>query len=185
MTDGVVDDGEAGFTLIELIISLALFGLIAMAGLALVDALMGIRDRTEGRLDRLAEIQRAMYVIDNDLSQASNGPIAGDANAVSFNRPLAAEGGMPVQVHYQLGSGVLLRSLRGRGLPQGAQRVLQGVGTIRWSYYRPQGGWIDHWPADADQADSWPAAIAADIALAPGGTVRGSVRRVVSLPARP
>lgn len=185
MTDGVVDDGEAGFTLIELIISLALFGLIAMAGLALVDALMGIRDRTEGRLDRLAEIQRAMYVIDNDLSQAAAGPIAGDAQALSFSRPLAAEGGLPVQVHYQLGPGVLLRSLRGRGLPQGAQRVLQGVGAVRWSYYLPGSGWVDRWPASPDQADSRPAAIAADIVLTPGGTVGGSVRRVVALPARP
>ncbi|WP_226948552.1 PulJ/GspJ family protein, partial [Rhizorhabdus wittichii] len=70
---------EAGFTLIELMISLALFGLIALAGLALVDSLMGIRDRTEGRLDRLAEVQRAMYVIDNDLTQISPGPLQGDA----------------------------------------------------------------------------------------------------------
>ncbi len=44
--------GEEGFTLIELMISLALFGLLAMAGFALVDGVLGIQARTAGRLDR-------------------------------------------------------------------------------------------------------------------------------------
>ncbi|ABQ68938.1 prepilin-type cleavage/methylation domain-containing protein [Rhizorhabdus wittichii DC-6] len=176
---------EAGFTLIELMISLALFGLIALAGLALVDSLMGIRDRTEGRLDRLAEVQRAMYVIDNDLTQISPGPLQGDAATVRFSRPLAAAGGLPVRIDYQLGAGTLLRGVRGRGLPQGAQRMLQGVAAVRWSYYRPGEGWVDRWPPAPELANQWPAAVAADIALAPGGTVGGSLRRVVPLPVHP
>jgi general secretion pathway protein J len=176
---------EQGFTLIELIISLALFGLIAMAGLALVEGLMGIQERTEGRLDRLAEVQRAMYVVDNDLTQVTAGRLEGDASTVSFTRPLAAEGGLPVQVTYQLGANTLLRSFRGPGLPQGAQRVLQGVGAVRWSYYQPGSGWVDHWPPAPDLANQWPAAVAADIAMLPGGPVRGTVRRVVPLPVRP
>jgi len=179
------DDEQAGFTLIELMISLALFGLIALAGLALVDSLMGIRDRTEGRLDRLAEVQRAMYVIDNDLSQLSIGRLEGDGAALSFSRPLAAAGGLPVRIRYQLGANTLLRGVRGRGLPQGAQRVLQGVGSIRWSYYRPGMGWVDRWPPAPELADQWPAAVAADMMLAPGGTVGGSLRRVVPLPVHP
>ncbi|WP_066968950.1 type II secretion system protein GspJ [Rhizorhabdus dicambivorans] len=176
---------EAGFTLIELIISLALFGLIAMAGLALVDGLLGIQRRTDGRLERLADVQRAMYVVDNDLSQVGGGELQGDGAGLSFSRPLAAEGGVPVRVGYQLGAGTLLRSISGPGLPQGAQRVLQGVGSVRWSYYRPGLGWIDRWPPAPELAQQWPAAVAADIVLAPGGTVTGSLRRVVPLPAHP
>lgn len=179
------EGSQAGFTLIELMISLALFGLIAMAGLALVDGLLGIQRRTDGRLDRLAEVQRAMYVVDNDLSQVAGGPLRGDAATLSFSRPLAAEGGMPVQVGYQLGAGTLLRSVRGPGLPQGEQRVLQGVGSLRWSYYRAGLGWTDRWPPAPELAGQWPAAVAADIVLAPGGTVAGSLRRVVPLPAHP
>lgn len=177
--------GEAGFTLIELMISLALFGLIALAGLGLVEALMNIQRRTEGRLDRLAELQRAMYVVENDLTQVTSGPVEGDSARLSFNRPLAAEGGMPVRVRYQLGAGTLLRGFRGHGLPVGEQRVLQGVGSLRWSYYAPSFGWIDRWPPSPDLRDRWPDAIAADITLAPGGTVRGSLRRVTLLPAQP
>ncbi|KQX21664.1 MULTISPECIES: prepilin-type N-terminal cleavage/methylation domain-containing protein [unclassified Sphingomonas] len=181
----VVEEAQAGFTLIELMISLALFGLIALAGLALVDSLMGIRDRTEGRLDRLAEVQRAMYVIDNDLSQLSPGPLQGDGAILSFSRPLAAAGGLPVRITYQHGAGTLLRGVRGRGLPQGAQRMLQGVGAVRWSYYRPGMGWVDRWPPDPALANQWPAAVAADIALAPGAAAGGSLRRVVPLPVHP
>lgn len=177
--------GEAGFTLIELMISLALFGLIAMAGLALVDALMGIQSRTEGRLDRLAELQRAMYVVDNDLGQTGMGAVEGDATGLSFTRPLAAAGGVPVRVRYELGSGSLLRSLRGPGLPPGTQRVLQGVSSLRWSYYQPATGWVDRWPPTAELSGKWPAAVAADIVLAPGASVSGSVRRVVALPGQP
>lgn len=176
---------EAGFTLIELMISLALFGLIAMAGLALVDGLLGIQRRTDGRLDRLAEVQRAMYVIDNDLSQAGGGPLQGDAATLRFSRPLAAEGGLPVRIGYQLGAATLLRSISGSGLPQGEQRVLQGVSALRWSYYRPGLGWIDRWPPAPELANQWPTAVAADIRLAPGGTVTGGLRRVVALPVRP
>lgn len=179
------EETEAGFTLIELMISLALFGLIALAGLALVDSLMGIRDRTEGRLDRLAEVQRAMYVIDNDLSQLSPGALQGDAAMLSFSRPLAAAGGLPVRITYQLGAGTLLRGVRGRGLPQGAQRMLQGVGAVRWSYYRPGMGWVDRWPPAPELANQWPAAVAADIVLTPGAAVGGSLRRVVPLPVHP
>jgi len=177
--------GEAGFTLIELIISLALFALIAMAGLSLVEALLNIQQRTSARLDRLAELQRAMYVLDNDLTQVSAGPVTGDGTALSFNRPLAAEDGQPVRIRYQLGAGTLLRGYRGRGLPQGEQRVLSGVGSLRWSFYAPGTGWVDHWPPTPGLASRWPAAVAADIALAPGSAVSGSLRRVTLLPAQP
>ena len=176
---------EAGFTLIELIISLALFALIALAGLRLVESLMNIQQRTEGRLDRLGEVQRAMYVLDNDLSQVAAGPLEGDGATLTFNRPLAAEGGLPVRVRYQLGAGTLLRSVRGRGLPMGEQRVLQGVSTLRWSYYALGTGWVAHWPPAPDRSGTWPMAVAADIMLAPGNAAGGSVRRVTLLPAQP
>jgi general secretion pathway protein J len=79
----------------------------------------------------------------------------------------------------------LLRVFRGPVLQVGEQRVLQGVGSLRWSYYAPSLGWVDRWPPSPELKDRWPGAIAADIVLAPGGTVNGSLRRVTLLPARP
>jgi general secretion pathway protein J len=176
---------ETGFTLIELIISLALFALIAMAGLALVDGLMGIQHRTEGRLDRLADIQRAMFVIDNDLGQLTGGAFEGAGDSLSFTRPVNAAGGLPVRLRYSLQGGTIARSLDGRGMPQASQRLLGGVAALRWSYYVPAQGWSDRWPPSPELQGKWPAAVAADIDLAPGPGVQGHLRRVVALPVQP
>ncbi len=179
------DPREAGFTLIELIISLALFALIAMAGLALVESLLGVQGGTEGRLDRLAEIQRAMFVIDNDLAQIATGPVAGQADQLSFSRPITAVGGLPVRMRYAVVGGTLGRSLDGRGLPGISQQMLAGIASLRWTFYTPATGWIDRWPPSPEQASEWPSAVAADIMLAPGRGASGSLRRVVALPAKP
>ncbi len=65
--------GQGGFTLLELMISLGLFALIAVAGLALVDSVIGVDGRTEARLDRVADLQRAMVVVSSDLDQIAPG----------------------------------------------------------------------------------------------------------------
>lgn len=178
-------DDEAGFTLLELMISLALFGLIAVAGLALVDGVLGIEARTGGRLDRLAELERALYVMTLDLEQVAEGRVEGTGDALSFNRRAPALGGIAVPVRYALEGGVLDRILGGPA-GGGTQRLLTGVSEIHWRFYEPGRGWLDRWPPVPQQADAWPAAVAAEITLAsntPGPS--GFVRRVVALPARP
>ncbi len=177
---------EAGFTLIELMISLALFGLIALAGLALVDGVLRVQAGTAGRLERLADVQRAMFVMTSDLEQIAPGPVAGGGAALSFNRPLAAVGGLPVPIRYGLAGGVFGRAVAVPDAGGGTQAVLDGVASLRFRFWTPDGGWVDRWPPSVERAADRPAAIAADIALMPGGKgVRGTIRRVVSLPARP
>ena len=169
---------EAGFTLIETIIALALFGLIAVAGLALVDSVLGIRARTDGRLERLAELQRAMFVIGADLDQISAGPIAEAQGTLSFRRHATSLDGRGEAVRYTLAGDTLQRSLGADKRP--AQRLLTGVSAARWSYFVPGSGWRAGWPPDPQQADFWPAAVALDVTLR-----EGTLRRVVDLPERP
>ncbi|MCR5872367.1 prepilin-type N-terminal cleavage/methylation domain-containing protein [Sphingomonas sp. J344] len=69
--------GDDGFTLLELIISLGLFALIAVAGLTLLNSVMTTQERTEGRLDRTAAIQRTMFVLQSDLDQITRGAVSG------------------------------------------------------------------------------------------------------------
>lgn len=168
---------EAGFTLIETIIALALFGLIAVAGLALVDSVLGIRARTDGRLERLGELQRAMFVLDADLDQISAGPIAGTQGTLSFRRHAVSLDGRGETVRYKLSGGTLERIL---DLDR-VQRLLTGVSAARWSYYVAGSGWRAGWPPDRKQADQWPAAVALDVSLGEAGTLR----RIVDLPERP
>ena len=172
---------EQGFTLIELMISMALFGLIAIAGLAMVDGLLGIQARTDGRLERLADVQRTLFVLTADLDQVGSGPIAGGGADLSFVRSAPALGGVMVSVRYAFTDGVVRREIAGS-----PQRLLAGVTGLRWRFYEPDLGWVERWPPDPARAADRPAAVAAELVLPPGfAGATGSLRRVVALPARP
>jgi general secretion pathway protein J len=172
--------GEAGFTLVELMISLGLFALIAVAGLALVQGILNVQGRTEKRLDRLAELQRTMFVVTSDLDQIAHGNITGDAQkGLSFTRAAPGMGGQPVAVHYLVAGGVLVREAG--PMPQ---QLLPGVTAARWRFW--DGSWADKWPLKEDEADRWPRAIELEMQVAspPGGGPSGTLRRVVILPAQ-
>ncbi len=171
---------ESGFTLIELMISLGLFALIAVAGLGLVQGILNIQGRTEARLDRLAELQRTMFLLTSDIDQIAQGQIVGDAHELSFTRAAPGAGGEPVIVRYQTTGNTLARA--GGASSQGA---LQGVAATRWRFWDPDlGAWIDHWPVDDDHADQWPRAIAVEMQLNAQAGPGGTLRRVIVLPAR-
>ena len=169
---------EAGFTLIELIISLALFALIALAGVAMVDGVLRVQAQTGGRIERLGDLQRAMFVLANDIGQVAGGPVKGSATSVSLERRL---GGEPQPIAYGLAGDTIVRQIAA-----GRQRLLGGVTSISWHYYRVGSGWLDHWPPSPTTAGEWPAAISVDIALTPRPNLPGgTLRRVVALPAQP
>lgn len=161
-----------GFTLVELIVSLALFALIAVAGLALVDSVLGVEGRTSARLDRLSDVQRTMMVVQGDLDQIAGGEVTGEGATLRFRRAAPGLGGVPVEVVYAVRGGVLVRQTG--GVPQ---VLLTGVGALGWRFF--DGNWIERWPR-AD-AKAWPRAVAMELTLAD----RGPVRRVVALPVRP
>lgn len=170
--------GEAGFTLIELMISLGLFALIAIAGLALVEGIINVQDRTGPRLDRVADLQRAMFVVASDLDQIAVGPISGGADQLHFTRSAPGMGGAAVALDYAIAGGMLVRSVG-----PGRQRVLTGVARARWRFW--DGAWVDRWPVDDAGKERWPRAIALEMSVAaPNGTT-ASLRRVVALPIRP
>lgn len=164
---------DAGFTLIELMISLMMFALIAVAGVALVDSVLGVQGRTEARLDRLTALQRAMLVVHGDLEQVAPGDVVGGGAAIRFSRAAPGIGGPPVVVRYAVTGGTLIRDAG-----SGGQAVLRGVSAARWRFWR--GAWIDRWPPA--EATDWPQAVEVELTLV--GQPSGTIRRVVTLPAR-
>ena len=173
---------EAGFTLIEVVIALVLFALIAVAGVALVESVLKIQHRTAGRLERLGDMQRAMFLIANDLGQVNGGTVGGDAGTIRFSRPLAATAGIPQPIGYAIAAGSLVRTV-GTGTPQ---PVLTGIAGARWRYYRKGDGWRDRWPPDPRRDGEWPEAVSLDLTLAPApDRPGGTLRRVVALPSQP
>ena len=170
--------GEAGFTLIELMISLGLFALIAVAGLALVEGIINVQGRTEKRLDRLADLQRTMFVVSSDVEQIASGPISGNGANLSFTRAAPGVGGVAVPLRYGVAGGAMVRTIG-----PAPQLVLAGVGSARWRFW--DGAWLDRWPVDEEGKDRWPRAVALELQVTGPGGAPASLRRVITLPARP
>ena len=53
MTQQVHRDTEAGLTLVEVLVALALFSLIGLAGFTMLDNILRVQSGTQGRLERL------------------------------------------------------------------------------------------------------------------------------------
>jgi general secretion pathway protein J len=168
---------SSGFTLIELMIALVLFALISVAGLALVDGVLGVQGRTETRLDRLADLQRAMLVVSGDVEQVASGDISGGGEQLSFTRAAPGLGGAPVAVTYMVKDGVLTRVVDGR-----PQMLLIGVTGARWRFFGD--AWTNQWPPSEEAREEWPRAVELDLTVAPGKGPAGPLRRVILLPAR-
>ena len=185
-----------GFTLVEVLIAMALFALIGIAGFTLLDGVLRTQSATETRLSRLAEIQRAMLVISTDLDQVTNS-LGGSGAALSLQKT-DLSGGI-VNVQYDLTGNRLTRTLSGAAGSR-TQILLENVASVRWTFHRRRGDWLDTWPQPPETAPaavigqpigSTPAstvsqgitAIGLDIVMAgldgrPGATLR----RVVSIP---
>lgn len=173
---------EGGFTLIELMISLGLFALIAVAGVSLVDSIIGIQSRTQARLDRLDTLERAMVVVASDLDQVAAGPITGGGDRLSFRRAAPAFGGPAIEIRYRQSGNNLLREGVGR-----SQLVADDVAALRWRFF-DGAAWVDRWPQVAVPPGSpppWPSAIELELRAGSAAQPGGLLRRVVALPAAP
>lgn len=164
---------QAGFTLIEMIVALALFALISLAGLALLQSVLGVQRRTEGRLDRLADLQRAMYVVDADFAQIAGPPLAQPA-AIAFRRH-GVDG--TALIRYAFAGGRLERAVDGRG-----RVLLDGIDGAGLRYHLPDGAWTVTPPDIAHGLV--PDAIEVTLRLRPApGLPGGTLRRIIPLPA--
>ncbi|HEY1145453.1 MAG TPA: prepilin-type N-terminal cleavage/methylation domain-containing protein, partial [Allosphingosinicella sp.] len=60
-----------GFTLVEMMVALLIFGLISAAGVALLTFSVRAQDMADERLGKLAEVRRAGALLTSDLAQAT------------------------------------------------------------------------------------------------------------------
>ncbi|HVF93719.1 MAG TPA: type II secretion system minor pseudopilin GspJ [Sphingomonas sp.] len=71
MSRGVVPPtGEAGFTLIEVMVSLMIFGMLAAAGVAILSFSVRAQGQTAAKLDDLSALNRTVSLLSGDLAQA-------------------------------------------------------------------------------------------------------------------
>ena len=176
---------------------MALFALIGVAGFTLLNSVLRTQDATDTRLGRMAEIQRAMLVVSSDLDQIT-GSLGGGATSLSLQKA-DITGGI-VNVRYDLNGGTLTRTITGAG-GELVQTLLTQVSSLRWTFHRRRGDWLDAWPQpmqpalppeigpDGQRRPSGPApdegvtAVALDITLTGlDGQPTATLRRVASVP---
>ena len=186
--------GTAGFTLVEVLVALALFALIGVAGFAMLDQVLRTQRQTEGRLETLAAMQRAMYLVTLDFTQARAASLSEEPGpqgaAVTLRRSAADAAQGSVTLRYAVRDGVLMREVTAgpgaaSGPPAVRQPLLAGISAVAWRYYAPGQGWVSGWPPPGGtllpgQPAPNPRAVALTLTLEPGPR---ELRRVVLLPA--
>lgn len=77
---------QRGFTLLEIMVALAIFAVIAMAGAEIFAGVAGASERSQAKLKDLQRIQRAMTIIERDILQiVARAPrIEGENNDIVF-----------------------------------------------------------------------------------------------------
>ena len=72
---------QKGFTLVEMLIALTIFGMLTAGGVALLSFSVTSQDMTDRQLATLSEIRRAGALLTSDLAQAAPRPWRGDGSA--------------------------------------------------------------------------------------------------------
>ncbi len=195
---------ESGFTLIELIVAVAVFAVVAVMAYSGLELLIHSRTDLEGQATRQREIELAVLRIERDLRQALARPVrgaygedvrafVGSENSAQWSTlDLAAdEDGVRAQaqrVSYALVDRMLVR-VSDRVLDRspretGRSRKLLGeVVRIRWRYLAGPKQDSDQWPprAGISAPEALPRAVEFRIELAD----LGEIQRLVELPEAP
>jgi general secretion pathway protein J len=179
MAEVAVPSSAAGFTLIEVLVALVLFALISLAGLSLVEAMVGLERGSSHRLERLADVQRTLFLVGTDFGQLVDGPDR-TAAGISFRR-LASDG--PHDILYRTDQAGLHRVVDGTD-----RLLLGGVGHVGWRFAK-HGGWTSEPRSRSDAARPSVAELTfqlqRDAGQSPAGGAEGPVRKVIELPAEP
>jgi general secretion pathway protein J len=134
-------DPSAGVTLVEMLVSLALFALIGGAGFAVLDQVLRASRQTEAALAELGDLQRTMHLLAVDAALAEPGSLtlAPATGAVGLVRRVSGEA---LTVRYGVEGDVLVRALaRPDGTEVARQALASGIAEAAWEGLDARGVW--------------------------------------------
>jgi len=190
-----------GFTLIEVLVALAIFAVLSGLAYTGLVAVVGARERLDAEAKRLGALQLAVTLLERDLRQAVPRPVrdrfgeirpsfVGTRSGFELTTLLPTSAAIraqpaPVRVGWALADRHLARApwpvLDRTPATQPAPRELvDGVDRIELRYLDRSNQWIDAWPqprAEGDTIQSLPRAVEVKLVLETGGTIT----RVVEL----
>ena len=185
---------DEGFTLVELLVSLFIFGLLSAAGVALLSFSVRAQEAAEARLGDLAEFRRAGALLAGDLAQAAP-RLARDGSGLArpaFHGGSGEQSGVALafvrrgwenlddapraslqRVEYSVADGRLERRAYPRldgAAPLAATTVVDGVRRIRLRYRDREGAWRERW--DPTKTNELPRAVELILDAEGSGTTR-------------
>lgn len=159
---------EHGFTLVEVLVALLIFGMLAAGGVAVLAFSVRAQGATAEKLDDVAALNRTLSVLSADLAQAVNRPTrderglrlpaftgepGGSADPAlrlvrgGWSNPDAAPRPALQKVAYRVANGMLERvayPMLDGAAPLPPAALLSGVADARLRY-RYRGAWSDRW----------------------------------------
>ncbi len=170
---------DRGFTLIEVLVALAVFGVLSMMAYMSLGQTLANSDMLTDRMERLQAIQRSVSHLSGDLLQLAPRPIRLEFGAPpqpalssSFASEFALEltrGGWPnfagvprstlQRVAYRIDDGTLVRfhwNVLDRTLSNVPVEtvMLDDVSSLTFRFLQENGDWVDQWPPLSAQAAS-------------------------------
>ncbi len=161
-----------GFTLVEVLVALLIFGMIAGAGVAMLSFSVRAQGTTAAKLDDLGALNRTVSILSADLAQAVARPtrdergtrlpgFAGEAGGAADPMLRLVRGGWSnldgsarpglQKVAYRVSDGTLQRigyPMLDGAPPLPPAALLTGVADVR-ARYRYRGAWSDRWDGTA------------------------------------
>lgn len=190
-----------GFTLLELLVAMAIFAIVGALALTGYTQLQRQSEIVEQRLARTRDVQRTVQLVASDIEQIEPRPIrepigetvlpavsagldpsyllsltrAGYSNTAGVQRPTLQ------RVGYRLENGEFWRDTwpaldRTIAVEPVRRKLLTGVRSVTFRFLDPSRSWVDRWPEtqtpDAASARLRPAAVEVVIELDDWGEVR-------------
>jgi len=163
--------GENGFTLIEVLVALAVFGVLSVLAYMSLAQTLSNSDMLTERMDRLQAVQRTMSYLSNELLQTAPRPVRaelGDEPLPALQSSLASDfalqvthGGWPNSAGvprstlqrsaYRIEDGELIRyhwnvlDRTVNNVPIGTV-MLEEVESLTFRFLQANGEWTDQWP---------------------------------------
>ena len=172
-----------GFTLIEILVAVAIFGMISIAAYTVLDSGMRSQSQSKERLSHLAELQRLFFNLSQDvayMTQRRSRNDLGDIDAiilgesdvtgnyfkVAFNRanwrnPAAFPRSHLQHVEYRFEDERIYRKHRvyldaAPNSPEIDRRIANNISAAKVEFKSPNGQWSDGWGQFSEMRDKLP-----------------------------